>query len=103
MISRVHAAAGTAVGGAVSLLRVGRIPVVHVVVVVRRVAALLVSVGHGPVHVGIIDGATVGVIDGAPTVDGVLRRVVGVLGGVLVAQILLGNADYSKLGFSYRA
>ena len=91
MIPRVHAGirapatAGAAVGGAVPLLRVGRIPVVHVVVVVRRVAALLVSVGHGPVHVGVIDGA--------PAVDGVLRRVVGVLGGVFVAEILLGNAN----------
>ena len=84
MIPRVHAAArvsaGVAVGRAVPLLGVGRVPAaVGVVVVVRgrRVALdLVVGVGHGAVHVGVV-------------VAVVLGGIVRVLGGVLVAQILL--------------
>ena len=93
MIPRVHAAArvsaSVAVGRAVPLLGVGRVPAaVGVVVIVRgrvallQLAALVVGVGHGAVHVGVV-------------VAVVLGRVVWVLGGVLVPKILL-NKD--KLG-----
>ena len=92
MIPRVHAAArvsaGVAVGRAVPLLGVGRVPAaVGVVIIVRgRVAlALVVGVGHGAVHVGVV-------------VAVVLGRVVRVLGGVLVPKILL-NKD--KLGMLF--
>ena len=98
MIPRVHAAArvsaGVAVGRAVPLLGVGRVPAaVGVVVIVRgrvallQLAALVVGVGHGAVHVGVV-------------VAVVLGRVVRILGGVLVAQILLRKNKSDMLFFS---
>ena len=52
-----------------------------------QLAALVVGVGHGAVHVGVV-------------VAVVLGRVVRILGGVLVAQILLRKNKSDMLLFS---